>query len=266
MNRGMFSHTAPVPAPMAMPGGFSNLVIKVTGNTTLTMAADYVTMTDGQTFITRPLSCTIDLSLAAGGPNRIDNGTVAAATWYSLWANCRADGTTEGLAGTSAASPKLPPGFLYKKRLGWVSTAAGSSSLMGTWQFGRRVQYKLGLAQTTVLPVIANGSAGTYHASTPTWSTPSVASLVPTTASMIGVVANSGYNGQSTSSVAVAPTNSYSGITGVNTPLWTSTISGGAGATGGVGAIWFMLEGATVAWASSAAGGSIHCLGWEDNI
>lgn len=264
MNRGMFPHTATPPLPTYLvAGAFKSLVIKVATNTTVTVAADYVTMTDGRTFMTRAVSATIDFA-AAGGPNKLDAGTAASATWYSIWAISTVDGTTAALASTSATDPKLPPGYLYKARIGWVTSASGSSNLMGTWQFGRRAQYKLGLAQTTAIPTIQSGVASsTYSATTPTWVTPSVAALVPSTASIIYLAAHVRFNGGTATNVQVAPNNSYTGCEGAS-PFWDSKAGDGNAGNGAV--LSMMLEGTTIAYAGGGTGAAATCLGWEDNI
>lgn len=261
LGQGLVLSGTTLTAPAFPPSGaFKSLVIKVTGNTGLTAAADFVTTTDGTNYKTTALSSTINMGTT--GANALDAGSIASGTWYAIWAIAKADGTTAGLASTSFTSPTMPTDYTYKARIGAVRTASGSAQLLGTWQFGRRAQYVVGLAQTTVLPNIANGVAGSGSTTTPTWATPSISNFVPSTASEISIIATANYNNGSNSDVLVAPSNGYGGIISTNpAPLKVSSSGGGAMAS-----ISFDLEGTTIAWWSVATGGGINCQGWEDNL
>jgi hypothetical protein len=252
--------------PYPPAGSFAGLSVKVATNTTVTVAADYVTMTDGSGgFITRAISATCNLG-SNGAVNKLDTGTIASGTWYFIFAI--SDGSTHGtLASTSATAPTMPSGYTYKARIGAVVTASGSAQLMGTWQFGRETQYVVGLAQTSSVPVIANGSAGTYSGTSPTLAAVSVSSFVPSTASKICLIGDTSYHGN-LSSILIAPSTSWGGTnngpTGTNNtgwPLW-----GNGGGSRISQKIEMMLEDTTVAWASSGTGGVISCFGWVDNL
>lgn len=252
-------------APAFPPSGaFKSLVIKVTGNTSLTAAADFVTTADGTNYKTTALSSTINMGTT--GANALDAGSIASATWYAIWAIAKADGTTAGLASTSFTSPTMPVDYTYKARIGAVRTAAGSAQLLGTWQFGRRAQYLVGLAQTTALPAVASGVNGAYSATSPTWVTPSVATLVPSTASEIFLLAANSYKNGTNAGISIAPTNSYSGYTSAsgNVPWFdtnaTPTI------VGVVSLPPMLLEATTIAVAISQSGGAVLCSGWIDNL
>lgn len=235
------------------PGAFKGLVIKVTSNTGLTAVADFVTTTDGTLFKTTALSSTINM--ATTGANALDTSSVSSATWYAIWAIAKADGTTAGLASTSFTSPTMPSGYTYKARIGAVRTAAGSAQLMGTWQFGRRAQYIVGLAQTTDLPALSPGF-------TPgSWTVASVSSVVPTTASIIHLVfAKTGGSGAG----YIAPNTSY-GVAGAGAPYPPITTLG-ANTVSGQG--YLVLESTNIYSTVSSGGGSMtpYGFGWEDNI
>lgn len=260
--------TGALTAPAFPPkGSFSNLSIKVASNTTVTVAADLITTTDGTNYLTTALSGTINLG-TNGAANALDAGTIAVSTWYAIWAIAKADGTTAGLASTSATSPTLPSGYTYKARIGWVRTVSGSATLYGTWQLGRRAQYVVGLAQTTLPPVIDSGTAGTYSQTSPTLATASISARVPSTASEIIVNAINAYAGNSAVGVLVAPSTSWGGTnlgplgsSGQVYPIFLNT----AGVLAGQASM--VLEStSTIAWASGGAGGGISCSGWVDNI
>jgi hypothetical protein len=130
------------------PSAFKNLSIKVASNTTVTVAADFVTTTDGTLYQTTALSGTINLG-GNGAVNALDTGTIATDSWLFIWAIAKADGTTGGLASLSSTAPTMPTGYTFKARIGAVKTIHATATLYGTWQLGRRAQYVVGLAQTT---------------------------------------------------------------------------------------------------------------------
>ncbi len=250
-----------------VPGTFKNLSIKVATNTTVAVAADYVAMTDGAgNFLTGPVSATCNLG-TAGAVNALDTGTIAIDTWYYIFAI--SNGVTTGaLASTSATAPTMPGGYAYKARIGAVRTIHAAAQLYGTWQLGRRAQYVLGLAQTTALPNIANGSAGTFALNnTIVYATATVqgnsgqSAHVPSTASQIRVTGTNNWNGSAVAGVSIAPNTGYSGQATANPPPLTLSTSANLSQTAEM-----TLEATTIAWASNGAGGAISCLGWEDNI
>ena len=240
-------------------GAFSKLVIKVTGNTGLTAAADFVTTTDGTNYQTTALSSTINMGTT--GANALDAGSIASNTWYAVWAIAEADGTTAGLASTSFTAPTMPSGYTYKARIGAVRTASGSAQLMGTWQLGRRAQYIVGLAQSTM----DSGAKGAYSSSAPTWSAVPVGSFVPTTASVIKVSVTTNYGVGANSLIYVAPNNSYAGYASTKPPFFIGPDAVNSIAIS-AGAIDMLLESSSIYWVSSASGGGLICLGWEDNL
>lgn len=242
--------TAPAFPPQ---GARSNLSIKVATNTTITVAADYITVTDGSTFSTHAFSSTINM--ATTGANALDSGSIAAATWYTVWAIAKADGTTACLASASASAPTMPSGYTRKARIGWVRTAAGVAQLLGTWQLGNRAQYVVGLAQTSLMPTITSGNLGST--TTPTWVSASVSAIVPPTASAVHVCLFS-----SNVAVMAAPNNSYGARTSLtNPPPIVVSVTGNMVLNGS-----FMLESTNVYFASEGANAALLCSGWDDNI
>ena len=239
---------------------FKNLSIKVASNTTVTVAADYVTTTNGTTFQTTAVSSTINLGTT--GVDALDTGTIASGTWYAIWVIAKSDGTTKCVASTSGSSPTMPTDYTFKARIGWVTTA-GSATLHGTWQLGRRVRYVVGLAQTTAVRVMKSTAAGSM--ATPTWVAQSVSSYVPTTASMIDVALSA--VGNNATLAMVAPNNSYGSYSSSTNPPPLVLLGSAAGSTGG-GTISgsMMLESTNIYYASDVSASLVGCLGWEDNI
>lgn len=249
--------------PAAPPqSAFKNLVIKVTGNTAATVAADFVAMTDGTNYLTLPISST--LNFATTGANALDTGAIAQATWYYVWAISTPAGVTATLVSTSSTAPTLPSGYTFKARIGALRTASGSAQLMGTYQFGRRARYVVGLAQTTTIPAMAQGNAGST--TTPTWVAVSVSAFVPPTAGEISITGQTQKVGAS--NLILAPNNSYGNITTSNNPppLAMQCDSAGSYYAGAI-TIAMTLESTNVYWASTTnSSGGIYCTGWEDNI
>lgn len=245
---------------------FKNLSIKVATTTTVAVAADAVITTDGTLSQNTAVSATINLG-TNGAANALDTGTIATNSWYAIWVIAKADGTTAGLASLSATAPTMPTGYTYKARVGWVRTINASATLYGTWQLGRRAQYVVGLAQTTVIPVIGSGVTGTFSTTAPTLSAASVAGLVPSTASRISVIASNQWTGTTVSNILVAPSTSYGGANngpaGVNGQFYPIYVVNGASISVSAD---ILLEGTSIGWCASNAGGAIGCLGWEDNI
>ncbi len=246
---------------------FKNLSIKVASNTTVNLAADAVITTDGTLSQNTAVSSTINLGTT--GANALDTGTIAIDSWYAIWTIAKTDGTTAGLASLSFTAPTMPSGYTYKARVGAVQTIHATATLYGTWQFGRKAQYVLGLAQTALSVAMATGTAGTYSFTSPTLVTVAVARFVPPTASRIVITANDNYTNQTGSNIIVAPSQAYSGTNagpgganGFIAPLFINSAGGGSQ----IATVEMLLETTTVSWCSSAAGGSIICQGWEDNI
>lgn len=253
-------------------GGFKNLSIKVASNTTVTVAADAVILTDGTNYRNVAPSSTINLG-TNGGVDALDTGTIAVNTWYFIWviAQTAVGGTVACLASTSSTSPTMPSGYTYKARIGAVQTINGSATLYGTWQLGRTAQYVVGLAQTSIVPVIANGVAGTFSATSPTLTAVTVAGngfWVPTTASRIIVAATGSWKGGSLSNFIIAPNTGYGGANrgpqgsaGNSYPL-----SSGNGGQVNTTTASMLLEATSIAWAADNVGAAMSCVGWEDNL
>lgn len=83
------------------------------------------------------------LNITTSGVNGLDTGSVAASTWYYVWAI--SDGTNfKGLYSLSATSPTLPGGYTYELLVGVVQTD-GSANLIQTLQIGKHVQFGAGV-------------------------------------------------------------------------------------------------------------------------
>lgn len=242
-------------------GTFKKLAIDVLTNTTLSVSADAVVMSDGTGFITRPVaSPTVNLA-TNGGIDALQAAlTIASNTIYSVWAIAKADGTTKVLVNTSDTTVTFPTGYSFKALLGHVRTATGSANLMGTKQRGKRVRYIVGLAQTTNLVVLISGASGSI--STPTWTACSLVGLIPS-AAIIATISLSN-NGQANAVGMAAPSASYGAVTSATNPpplLAGASASPAISGYGGVVAD-MLLESSNVYYA--ATGGTLTLLGWEE--
>jgi len=254
-------------------GVFKNLLITNsvgTPDTIISLTADEVMLenTPGGTVKVGGGGVGVNLSIntTTSGANGLDTGSMAANTFYSVWVIFNASiPATAGLISLSPTTPTLPSGYAYKARVGWVRTGAASTNLHRIRQAGRRAQYVVTPAsQTTALPNIANGTAGTSSATAPVFASVAVQGanlFVPATASEIIVVATNVWNNQAAAGVTIAPNTNYAGRASTNPPPYdTASTQAGTITTS------MELESANIFWASSAAGGGISCLGWLDNI
>lgn len=248
------------PAP---PSVFKNLSIKVTGNTTVSVAADYVTTTNGSgSFRTTPVACAINF--ATTGALGLDFGSIASSTWYAIWVNVKDDSTTTCTASLQFSAngtflSHLPSGYTHYARIGAVRTASGVAQLMGTWQFGNKAQYVVGLAQTVNVPKMQVGAAGSDNANSMV--AISVSSFVPPTASVISWSFLGQYNAGGLGIHSLAPNNNFGAQGSTNPP---PVVDGDGTRVTMVGE--FLLESTNIYYFAAASGAALLCRGWEDNL
>jgi hypothetical protein len=213
-------------------------------------------------------SFAIDLTVGtvtstAGG---MDGESRPASGWVYLYAISTGSGAA-GLATKTAPQaglPTLPSGYVYYAYLG-AMYCDGSSNLMQTKQLGPDAQYTVvASSNTPTPPVIANGIAGTFSATSPVLAAVSVSTVVPPTASFINILSAVDWQAAGTSDVQIAPNASYAGTNngprGTHGFIWPNTNSTQLENT----ATYMMLESTNIYWASNGAGGALACLGWTD--
>lgn len=222
-------------------GAFKNLQASASGTSaSVAVSADELVLEDvSNNYVTlRALSLTI--SSAGAGASGLDTGTLAATTWYSVWAIW--NGTTAaGLLSLSATAPTMPSGYTHKARVGWIRTDGTANKYpIGFNQKGRTAQLMVG--QTLASGVVS----GTVAVS--------VSAFVPSTASRISLTY---------SAPAVATAN---GGVGPNASFMYFTFGLGGGAYyGSTVPVNFLLEGPNVYYQSNSS--SVLALaGWEDNL
>jgi hypothetical protein len=114
--------------------------------------------TDTATMI---VSSTLTADITASGANGLDTGAEAADTWYALFVIGTAGGTVAALLSTSATSPTLPAGYVYKRRIGWVRNNGSSNiHVFHTESVGRDRLIRWDIIYTdTDIYVLAGGTA-----------------------------------------------------------------------------------------------------------
>lgn len=148
-------------------------------------------------------TCTINFSVnGAGG---LDAGAIAANTWYFLYTISNGSANS-CLASTSATTPTMPAGYVYKVRVGANKTNSGAATLWPVYQAGKVARFTTGLANTADRTV-SSGAVGTCTAGAITTATAGVwGTLAPSTASatMIGLSENNSTVGVFQAPLAVA--------------------------------------------------------------
>lgn len=255
----IFSASTPATATSPVQGSFKNLKGVWASNTTATWTADQVVVQTSGNAAALLTAFSQSINIATSGAGGVDTGSIAASTWYYIYAIYNPSGpTTNILMSASATSPTLPVGYTYFARIGTARTD-GSMNLMGFTQLGRNTQYLVG-SNLSALPQMATG--GTIGSvSAPTWVSVGVTSYVPSTAARIR-----GFIAYNDAVVMAAPNNSYGAFSSTaNPPPFVPTTSNVGQA---VSPFDFILEGSAVFWAANS-GNSTNVLGifgYEDNL
>jgi hypothetical protein len=234
-------------------------------NSKVNVTADQVVMTSATGAVISRASINVPVNFSLNGAGALDTGSFASSTWYNVWVIDNGIAAS-ALGSLSATAPTMPSAYSYKCRLGAVRTD-GSTNLLRTFQTGAITQYQLvASSNTTIPPVIANGTAGTISTTSPTLVTASITSFVPPTATDISINVASNYQNGTAANVYLAPSTTWGGTNngpaGSNGVTWPYT-----GTTNNFNTnVWLKLEATTVAWASSAAGGAIAAMAWRDKV
>lgn len=234
--------------------GFTNLVATVTGNTTMTITADEVTLKNasGQ-YVTKTGVNLTSLNTGNSGANGLDMGSIQANMSYFHFVIYNGI-TVAGLLSLSSTAPTLPSGYTYYARSGAVITDA-SGNLLRTTQAGNKVFYNLGI-NPTQYPIVASGIQGSFGPSSWTPVAASVNGIVPSTAKLIIMILRFTTGGNVS---AIAPNTNYSGMYSVNPPFYSYGSSGNI-------PINLMLETRDIYYSGDGSGNQAQCMGWEDNL
>lgn len=244
-------------------GEYRALKISATGtNASVTVTAAEIVLEDSaNSYVTaRALSATINT--ATTGANGLDAGSVAANTWYAVFAIAKADGTKAALASLSATAPTLPSGYTFAARVGWFRTdGTGNKYPLAFAQNGPRAKWLPTAGSNVTTPrQMASGTAGTGDYSNITAAAAvAVANFAPSTATeaLVRLALDN-----STGSAAAAESTAYQGSAG---SYWPISINSEAGVGVALPAALPIL-GANIYWFSGAAGSLLFSEGWVDNI
>jgi len=263
---GAFVITNPLPLAGSSPvdlGETRGLIVTnnaSTPNTKIDITASRAIMVTSAGLPVFASSVSVTIDLTTTGANGMDTGSRPTSGWvynYLISTGLVTAGLATATSPTSGG-PTMPTGYNYACYVG-AMYCDSSQNLKRSRQDGDAAQYIVTSAtNTAAAPNIANGTAGSYSATTPTYASVSVSAFVPATTKSIRIIATTRWNNGSIAHVLVAPNTSYSGNVSTNFPpltLDTENTSGEA---------IFLVEAAAIAWVSDAAGGGISCLGWTD--
>jgi hypothetical protein len=200
------------------------------------------------------------ITMTTSGAGGLDTGSVAASTWYYMYAITKDDGTKACIASLSSTSPLLPTDYTKWARIGAFFTDATVNRYPFSFiQYNNKVRYVTKAGSNVTTPrVLASGVAGTISASVFTPVAVSIANFVPPTAISIDI----GLGGTTSSQAMAAPSTEFSG--------WATTNPPPAGIN--VNSMPFtlvatiFLETYGLFWGSNHAGNALNVYGWEDNF
>lgn len=249
------------PASMAGLSSPLGLIVRVTSDTAVDVDATQVSLTSGSSvYIAKSVNLTI--SISSSGANGLDTGSEAANTWYYVYVIYNPlTSTVAGLLSASSTSPTLPSGYSYYRRVGSVRNNS-SSNLYRTLKKNSRSVYTVGTNPTTYIEMIT-GASGSI--STPSWTSVSVNSFVPTTANVIYLSLRLEASSVSNGAMA-APSNAYGAYDSANNPPPMVIAEGTNGtAVPNVQTSSFLLESTNVYYASSSSAAGMYVMGWEED-
>ena len=248
---------AAVAATAAVQSSFKNLSAAWASGTSVSLAADEMTLQTAGNLPYLASAVALTISGAATGANGLDAGSLAANTWYYLYVISNGSAVA-GLLSASGTAPALPGGYAYRSGAVGAVLTDGGGVFVGFRQKGRKVQPLVGV-NLGALPQVCAGVQGTYGSS---YAAVSVAGVVPTAVCSLvkflySAVANATYN------MAVSPNASYGhgGASATNPPFFGNPYGGVTAAV----PFEMMLESASV-YVESQANAALLVQGWELNI
>lgn len=244
-----------------------NTIINLTANQAVTQNAAGLVINRSSISLTAINTSTGNVTSTANG---MDGEAPGVSQWLYIWL-IDSGSAAAGLVSTSSTAPTLPSGYPYKCLMGAMQVDS-SGNLFRTVQLGSGVSYKLVASSNTTVPfAVANGAgASTYSITNPVLVAATVRGntfCAPSIASSVKIVASNQWKGGAIAQVLVAPNTAWGGTNngpegsnGVTYPIWFST----AGANTPISAFAdIQLEGDTIAYAGSAAGTQIACMGFK---
>jgi hypothetical protein len=235
------------------PGVFSNLKGVSVSNTTATWTANYLTVG-----ATTPLSnYNQTLNTAVSGAGGLDTGSLAASTWYAVYAIYnQATAAQNILMSASFSAPTVPSGYTATL-IGVVLTDA-SKHIVGFVQHDDDFQYTTPLLVSS----LQQGTWSNTGALTPI--TISISPYTPPNAATFKGYHQGSYNG-GMSSYAVCGPNSGFGTNEGTTPPYPACVDG-AVSISGRSLFEFQLESTNIYYVSSASGAALWAYGFRINF
>ncbi|MGB4065402.1 MAG: hypothetical protein WBK19_16380 [Azonexus sp.] len=250
-------------------GAFKNLKINALGvnNYNCAITADEVVLENSNNaYLTvRAVNKTINANGAVGAPLSIMSAR-AASTWYYRWLWYNATNGLTATLDTSSTAPTAPTGYSatdYKAKLpGACRTDAsgGTYLLQISTQNWESSYIPLAGSNLAALPQMASGAAG--NISTPTWIAIGTGNYIPSTASMISVLA--AHSAVASGCIIAAPNNSYGPSLSITNPPPIDTNANGGNSARGLADM--AVESTNIYWASVLSTSALFCRGWEDVV
>lgn len=246
----------PLPQPQ---GNHKGIKITTTGNShAVTIAAELLIVRDfaGSARLLAGVGATANLGLR--GENGLDDGTVAANTWYSVWViHNSSSSVTSGLLSALAENPECPDGFDFKRRIGWVRTdGTPNAHALGGTQNGDSFSYRARTGTNlTGVPYIASGA--TANAA---WETRPTADFIPSTACAVRVGIYTNNQGDNAFSAGVA---AYQPVALTDAPAF---YNGNQYQSNICSDTAIYLDSRDIYYSSNQGNGRVRCYGWIDSI
>ncbi len=233
-------------------GTYKRLRIESTGDLTATVTANFVIVStpEGLTRTIANLNTSINLGLSSGSLGRLDTGTLAANTWYYIWAV--SSGSADGVVVSASSTAPSLTGYRYTALIGVIRTNNGTPSVKIKPFKQRGAQWTYVFVSGTELDMVS-GNVG--NVTTPIWVSVDLLPFCPyslTIEVLIGVQASNG-------TVIVAPNNTYGGSG--NTTNRPPVVFQTAGADLST-QVRLAPEGVSAWWASTHATGKLVAQGF----
>ena len=249
-------------------GSTARKIITVTGNTGFSVTAAAAVLADGSgNYSTVALNSPTVNVATNGGLDAMEGAlTLACPAWLSVWAICKADGSSPKILCnySDTAITTFPSGYTQKALLGHLRVSS-SNLLHGSIQKGNRFQYVIGLAQTTQARIMALGPAGAVTSTSITWVAVATGAQVPPTASEIFVVASNTWMQGSNAAIAVAPNNNYGARSDIAGNISIIEMEANSQPPFNVAGN-MLLESTNIYWAGNANGAALLCTGYIENL
>lgn len=240
-------------------GAAKNLRGAWTSNTAAAWTADSIVLYDANGNSRLITGFSQAIAAGATGIGGLSTGSVAANTWYAVYAAVNPASGTQGIFfDPSFTSPTNPAGYSYSALIGVIRTD-GSTNILGFKQYGEDWQYVVG-SNLAALPQSISGTSG--NVSTPTWTAASISSQIPTAIASTGkfILAT----GVGIDAIA-APNNSYGTLGSTTNAPPMSSHNNATGNTGETFVCEFVLESTNVYYASTGTG-SLAVMGFRINL